>query len=481
MARAVRRSRQARGARRGDSAARPASDCARRSPTLDLFEELVTIKLRRRPCRSTSDQLERATPDADAARDAIRAARDAPAARGAASREAARDRRRSRRRRGAPTTRRRYDRARRGRSRAVARANRARRRSSPSTPRRRASTTWSAELVGISLAVTPGEAAYIPLASPLSRARPSSSIGSSVLERLRAWLEGASTQARTSAQVRRAHILENYGIELGGIAHDSMLESYVLNSTATRHDMDSRCERSISGLHDRQVRGRGRQRREADPLRRGRHRYGHALRGRGRRRYVAPALGTLASARAGAGPRARLSRDREAADRRAREDGAFGRHGRRADAAAPEPGARRDDGNRGARAHAAAGGPFNLGSPKQLQESALRAARVARARQDAERAAVDGRERAAGAGRQLRPAAPRLGIPRARQAEVDVYGQAAARDQPANRADPHVLSSSRRRHRAAFVVGSEPAEHPDPHARRPADPPSVRRAAGDAS
>jgi DNA polymerase-1 len=59
-----------------------------------------------------------------------------------------------------------------------------------------------------------------------------------VLTRLRPWLESAAPKVGHHLKYD-AHIFANYGIALAGIEHDTMLESYVLNSTATRHDMDS--------------------------------------------------------------------------------------------------------------------------------------------------------------------------------------------------------------------------------------------------
>jgi DNA polymerase I len=94
-----------------------------------------------------------------------------------------------------------------------------------------------AELVGISLAVTAGEAAYIPLAHRYPGA-PDQLRRDTVLARLKPWLE--STAPKVGHHLKYdAHIFANHGIELRGVVHDTMLESYVLNSTATRHDMDS--------------------------------------------------------------------------------------------------------------------------------------------------------------------------------------------------------------------------------------------------
>ena len=94
-----------------------------------------------------------------------------------------------------------------------------------------------AELVGISLAITPGEAAYIPLAHRYPGA-PDQLNREAVLERLKPWLESAAPKVGHHLKYD-AHIFANHGIALRGIEHDTMLESYVLNSTATRHDMDS--------------------------------------------------------------------------------------------------------------------------------------------------------------------------------------------------------------------------------------------------
>jgi DNA polymerase-1 len=94
-----------------------------------------------------------------------------------------------------------------------------------------------AELVGISLAITAGEAAYIPLSHRYPGA-PDQLDRERVLARLRPWLESAAPKVGHHLKYD-AHIFENHGVKLGGIEHDTMLESYVLNSTATRHDMDS--------------------------------------------------------------------------------------------------------------------------------------------------------------------------------------------------------------------------------------------------
>lgn len=95
-----------------------------------------------------------------------------------------------------------------------------------------------AELVGISLAVDEGEAAYIPVAHRYPGA-PEQLSRELVLQRLRPWLEDEQ-QIKVGHHIKYdQHIFENYDITLRGVLYDTMLESYVLNSTATRHDMDS--------------------------------------------------------------------------------------------------------------------------------------------------------------------------------------------------------------------------------------------------
>jgi DNA polymerase-1 len=94
-----------------------------------------------------------------------------------------------------------------------------------------------AELVGISLAVTPSEAAYIPLSHRYPGA-PDQLNREAVLALLKPWLESAAPKVGHHLKYD-AHIFANHGIALGGVVHDTMLESYVLNSTATRHDLDS--------------------------------------------------------------------------------------------------------------------------------------------------------------------------------------------------------------------------------------------------
>jgi DNA polymerase I len=95
-----------------------------------------------------------------------------------------------------------------------------------------------AELVGVSLSVKPGEAAYIPLAHDYPGA-PRQLARDRVLAGLKPFLEDPARPKVGHHLKYDAHIFARYGITLKGMAFDSMLESYVCNSVATRHDMDS--------------------------------------------------------------------------------------------------------------------------------------------------------------------------------------------------------------------------------------------------
>ncbi len=115
-----------------------------------------------------------------------------------------------------------------------------------------------AQIVGVSLAVVPGEAAYIPLAHDYHGA-PDQLGRDVVLEGLRPILEDDKRSKVGHHLKYDAHVLANHGITLRGMKYDSMLESYVLNSTAVRHDMDSVAEKYLGRktIHYEDVAGKG--------------------------------------------------------------------------------------------------------------------------------------------------------------------------------------------------------------------------------
>ena len=115
-----------------------------------------------------------------------------------------------------------------------------------------------AEIVGISLAVKTGEAAYIPLGHDYPGA-PDQLPRDEVLAALKDFLEDPDKKKVGHHLKYDAHIFARYGIDLRGMQFDSMLESYVLNSVATRHDMDSVARKylHISTIHYEDVAGKG--------------------------------------------------------------------------------------------------------------------------------------------------------------------------------------------------------------------------------
>jgi len=115
-----------------------------------------------------------------------------------------------------------------------------------------------ARVVGLSFAITPGEAAYVPLGHDYAGA-PQQLDRARVLAALKPWIEDAALPKLGHHLKFDTHILANYGIELRGHRYDSMLESYVLNSVATRHDMDSTAEKylGIKTIRYEDVAGKG--------------------------------------------------------------------------------------------------------------------------------------------------------------------------------------------------------------------------------
>src|ERR1700742_452949 len=115
-----------------------------------------------------------------------------------------------------------------------------------------------AQIVGVSFAVAPGEAAYVPLGHDYAGA-PHQLDRNKVLAALKPMLEDI-TKAKLGHHLKfDAHVLANYGVALNGQRFDSMLESYVLNSVATRHDMDASAVRylGVKTIHFEDLTGKG--------------------------------------------------------------------------------------------------------------------------------------------------------------------------------------------------------------------------------
>jgi DNA polymerase-1 len=115
-----------------------------------------------------------------------------------------------------------------------------------------------AQIVGLSFAVKEGIAAYLPLAHDYIDA-PQQLDRETVLAQFKPLLEDKN-KAKVGQNLKYdAHVLRNYGIHLQGIQDDTMLASYVLNSTATKHNMDDLAKYylKINTIHYEAVAGKG--------------------------------------------------------------------------------------------------------------------------------------------------------------------------------------------------------------------------------
>ena len=102
-----------------------------------------------------------------------------------------------------------------------------------------------ARIVGLCFAITPGEAAYLPLAHDYIDV-PQQLDFDQTLALLKPLLEDPTVLKVGQNLKYDRSVLLNHGIELKGIIHDTMLESYILDSVASRHDMDTLCAKHLN-------------------------------------------------------------------------------------------------------------------------------------------------------------------------------------------------------------------------------------------
>ncbi|WP_432784729.1 DNA polymerase I [Oligella sp. MSHR50489EDL] len=120
--------------------------------------------------------------------------------------------------------------------------------------------SMSARLVGLSMSIKPGQAWYIPVAhqAGVLDEQPQQLDKAWVLEQLRPWLESKQAQKVLQNAKFDTHVLANEGLTLGGIAHDTMLMGYVLDSSK-RVGMEDLMQRYLgrSGISYEQICGKG--------------------------------------------------------------------------------------------------------------------------------------------------------------------------------------------------------------------------------
>ncbi len=115
-----------------------------------------------------------------------------------------------------------------------------------------------ANVVGLSFAVTPGEAAYVPFAHCYPGA-PKQLDRAEILAKLEPILNAKQAKIIGHNLKYDRSVLLNHNIHLDGIQHDTMLQSYVCNSVASRHDLDTLCEKYLNhtNIHFEDVAGKG--------------------------------------------------------------------------------------------------------------------------------------------------------------------------------------------------------------------------------
>lgn len=114
-----------------------------------------------------------------------------------------------------------------------------------------------ARIVGLSFAVQPGEAAYVPVGHAYADA-PAQLPLSGVLERLKPWLEDQTCRKIGQHIKYDLHVFANHGIQVRGYVHDTMLQSYVLEAHLS-HNLGSLAERHLGrrGIEYEQLCGKG--------------------------------------------------------------------------------------------------------------------------------------------------------------------------------------------------------------------------------
>ena len=333
-----------------------------------------------------------------------------------------------------------------------------------------------AELVGVSFATQAGHAAYVPVAHDYVGAPAQLSL-EFVLGALKPLLEDEQVAKIGQNLKYDISVLAKYDVAIKGEIYDTMLESYVLNSVGSRHNMDVLAERHLGRktIHFEDIAGKGAKQltfneialeqaseyaaEDADIALQLHEVLWPQLQGIESLRGVycdieAPLIPILSTVeRHGALVDGRLlaQHSAELADR--------------IEALKAEAWLLADE-------------EFNLDSPKQLQRIFYEKLELPVLKKTPKGQPSTAEPVLVDLARDFELPRDHSRVPRPRQAEVDLHRQAAAADQRGHEAYPHVVSPGRRSDGTVIVGGSQPAEHPDPNRGGATHPPGLRGADG---
>ena len=369
------------------------------------------------------------------------------------------------------------DRAGRGDAAALAARDRARGARRASTPRRPDSTRCARRSSGCRSRSSRAHACYIPLAHRYPGVADQLPLDAT-LARFARWFADPARKKLGQNVKYDQHVLANHGLALDGVAHDTLLESYVLEAHRP-HDMDNLAWRhlNVKTITYAEVAGKGAKQIGFDQVS-----IADATAYSAEDADITLQLHRCLYPRVAADPK--LDHVYAAIEMPVREVlFEMEREGVMLDTAllaAQSRRARRQGDGTGGAGLSARRAAVQPRVAEAAGRDPVRQDEAADAAQDGDRPAVDGRGGADRARGRLPAAEGPARAPRAVEAEVDLHGQAAADGESAHRSRAHDVQPGDGGHRPARVVRPEPAEHPGAHGRRPAHPRGVHRAAGTA-
>ena len=332
----------------------------------------------------------------------------------------------------------------------------------------------NAQLVGMSFAITPHQAAYLPLAHIYPGA-PDQLNRAHALQKLKPWLESAQHHKLGQNLKYDMHIFANHGIALAGIHEDTLLQSYVLESHKP-HDMDNLALRhlNVKTISFADVAGKGAKQICFDQVDIDTATH-YAAEDADITLQLHQNLSPQIEAQSGL---QHVYRDIEMPSMHVLYT--MERNGVLLDSALLQIQSR-ELGEKlialEARAHEARRAAVQPEFAQADTGNPVRQTRPAGSEKNPERHALHRRRSVAGTGARLPAAEDAAGISRHGETQIHLHRQTAADGGSRNRTRAHHLLAGGGGDRAAGLQRPQPAEHPDPHRRRPAHPRSLHRAA----